>query len=138
MPTHPQFSEFPAPLKKRFDAMKDEDIAIALMATQGLQYKAALKLKCSAGTLCERIAESPYLQAVRLEALQLRIDEAEQGLFELVDQRDLTAILFTLKTIGKSRGYAQDTVTIDASDPIKTLMAQIKNQSKDLVDDSKS
>lgn len=129
----PIFPDQPEPLKKRVDAIKDEEIAKALIQTQGLQYKAAQKLGCSPGRLASRIAESPYLQSARLDALQLRIDEAEQGLFEAVDHRDLTAILFTLKTIGKTRGYAQDSVTIDASEPVKELMAHIKNNSKDLI-----
>lgn len=137
LPTHPQYPEYDEPLKKRVDALKDEEIAEALMATQGLQYRAALKLGCSPSRLSERITMSPYLQGVRMDARQLRIDAAENGLFEAVDMKDLTAILFTLKTIGKDRGYGQDTVTLTADDPIKALMNSIKNTSKDLINDPK-
>ncbi len=134
-PTHPQFPEYPAPLKKRCDAMLDEEIAKALWATKGLQAHAAQRLDCSPSALSERILNSPYLLAVRADAREIRKDNCEKALDGLVDNMDTTGIIFALKTLCKDRGYAQDTVVVDATDPVKVLMAQIKNQSKDLVND---
>lgn len=133
--THLAYPEYPAPLKKRVDAIKDEDIAEALFKTQGLQYKAAHILGCSPGRLAARIKESPFLQEIRLDARETRIDEAEKGLFEAVDQKDLTAILFTLKTIGKNRGYSQDSQEAQVVDKLILAIDLIKNRTKDLINE---
>lgn len=134
MPTIP---DLPLPLKKRIDAIKDEEIAKAITASKGLLVRAADRLDCSPQLLTMRVKESPYLQMVREEAIERRKDSCEEALVDLVDQRDTTAVIFALKTLCKQRGYAQDTVIIDTTDPIKVLMAQIKNQSKDLVNEPK-
>ena len=44
-------------------------------------------------------------------ARQSMIDSAEDGLRNGVDEGNLTAIIFTLKTIGKERGYIERTET---------------------------
>ncbi len=133
--TMPTFPEYPAPLKKRVDAIKDEEIASALKLSKGMVTRAADRLDCSPSLLSMRIKESPYLQMIREDCIERRRDICEEALTDLVDTRDTTAVIFALKTLCKVRGYAQDTVIVDATDPVKALMAQIKNQSKDLVND---
>ncbi len=128
--------KYPKPLKKKVDAIKDEDIAKALWATKGLQYLAAEMLGCSPGLVCLRIKESPYLQAVVYDAREKRIDLAEKALSRLIEQDDTTAILFLLKTIGKKRGYEQEVQkVVDAKDYLDLAISQMKNQTKELVDE---
>lgn len=85
----------------------DEDIAQALIKTKGLQYLAARMLDCSGGLVSERIAASDYLKEKRREGQEIRLDEAEKALGEIVLDKDLGGICFTLKTRGKERGYAE-------------------------------
>ena len=131
----PTISEYPQPLKKKIDAIKDEEIGKALWATRGLQALAALRLDCSPSLVNKRIKESPYLQSIVLDAKEVRKDRYEQVLDKIIDNEEAAPLMFALKTQCKDRGYGQDTVVIDATDPVKVLMAQIKNQSKDLVND---
>lgn len=131
--TTPMYPEYPLPLKKRVDAIEDEEIAKALTHSKGMVTKAADRLDCSPQLLSMRIKESPYLQMIREDCIERRRDNCEVALQDLVDTRDTTAVIFALKTLCKARGYAQDTVVVDATDPVKTLMAQIRNNSKELV-----
>ena len=87
----------------------DEDIAQALIKTKGLQYLAAQMLDCSSGLISQRIAASDYLKEKRREGQEIRLDEAEKALGEIVLDKELGAICFTLKTRGKDRGYAETT-----------------------------
>lgn len=127
------YPEYPLPLKKRVDAIEDEEIAKALLLSKGMVTRAADRLECSPQLLSMRIKESPYLQMVREDCIERRRDNCEAALIDLVDTGDTTAVIFALKTLCRARGYAQDTVIIDTTDPIKTLMAQIRNNSKELV-----
>lgn len=97
----------PKPRKTRADAMPDEDIAQALIAAKGLQCLAAEMLHLEQSTVSDRIKESPYLQKVREEAVERRLDKAELELANLVDDKCLGAICFLLKTRGKERGYTE-------------------------------
>ncbi len=135
--THPSYPDYPLPLKKRVDAIEDEEIAKAITASKGLLARAADRLDCSPQLLSMRVKESPYLQMVREDCIERRRDNCEAALTDLIDTRDTTAIIFALKTLCKARGYAQDTVIVDATDPVKALMAQVRNNSKELVNDPK-
>jgi hypothetical protein len=135
--TLPTLHEYAEPLKKRFDAITDEEIAKALWATRGLQNHAAIRLDCAPSLLSDRIKKSRYLQQVREDAREVRKDNCEKALDDIVNAQETAAVIFALKTLCKERGYAQDTVTLNVDNPIKALMDSIKNRSKDLIDDSK-
>lgn len=119
------------PRKTRPDAMPDEDIAEALIACKGLQYIAADMLKMSDSTVSLRIQQSPYLQKVRDECLQRRLDRAELKLDKLIDvDENLGAICFFLKTIGKVRGYTESSpvvITPEAIDLLKQNMNMLRH-----------
>jgi hypothetical protein len=95
------------PRKTRKDAIPDEVIGKALKATDGRLYHAAEKLGLAGSSVALRVGQSPYLQEIRDEALQRRIDRMEQSLDELVLEKNLGAICFGLKTLGKQRGYTE-------------------------------
>lgn len=84
-----------------------EQIIEALNQTNGLVSLAAKRLQCSPQTI--------YSRAKKVQAVQLAIDEARD---ELVDYAELAlrsaviakepwAVQFTLKTLGKHRGYVE-------------------------------
>lgn len=50
---------------------------------------------------CEEVAEAI------LEAREILVDKAEKGLEQLVDEGDFRAIQFTLRTLGRDRGYVE-------------------------------
>ena len=124
----------PPPLKKRIDAVTDERIGEAIKANQGLIYLAAQSLGYDGSHFASRVRESEYLQAIVIEAKELRIDAAERSLHQLVAQKkpDLGAICFTLKTVGKKRGYVEsvehtiDPESIAASNAIKEQIAKAR------------
>lgn len=91
----------------RSTAKTDEELAIAIKATHGLQYLAAEAAGITKGCMSQRLKKSAFLRQVRDEARQTRIDNAELKLTTKVDKEDLGAICFTLKTIGKDRGYTE-------------------------------
>lgn len=136
--THPTFPEYPQPLKKRVDAIEDEEIAKALFASKGLQYLAAERLNCSPSLLTRRIQESPYLAAVRDDARERRIDNAERVLDEIIESKDTVATIFLLKTLGKERGYHQEERKPATANEIAEAVNRIKNTSKELIDDKNS
>lgn len=87
----------------------EEQIAQALLDEKGLQYLAAEKLGMFPSHLVERIKVSPYLQKIRDIAKERRIDVAERSLSNMTEREELGAVVWTLKTIGKSRGYTETT-----------------------------
>lgn len=95
------------PLKKRIDALTDEQIAEALIKGKGIFLAAARYVGQDRSNIGKRVKESPFLQAVVEQCKEARIDEAEESLQSLIMQRDLGAVCFILKTIGKKRGYVE-------------------------------
>ena len=90
----------------------DEEIEEALQKAHGLVAVAARRLsmtgkKISRQGLEKVIKNSPRLSAVLEDESKAVLDVAEHKLFELVNAGDKTAIIFLLKTKGKSRGYIE-------------------------------
>lgn len=56
-----------------------------------------------------RIQKSAYLNAVMKEAREIFLDEAESVLIHHIQQNNLIAAIFVLKTLGKHRGYSEKT-----------------------------
>ena len=85
----------------------DEQIKEALKASGGLITKAAELIGCDHSTVSRRTAANPELQQVIKDAREKHIDSAENSLRYLVEKKDLGAVCFSLKTIGKHRGYTE-------------------------------
>ena len=86
---------------------KTAEIIEALKATGGMVYMAARKLGCDPSTIHVRAKTSPEIQAAIDNARGDMLDMAEHELKKAVRGGDMTAIIFTLKTIGKHRGYVE-------------------------------
>ena len=79
----------------------------ALRETHGNLSAAARFLNCSRNTIARYIELYPTVKAVADEERETLIDFAENQLFQQVKDGNITAIIFTLKTIGKHRGYVE-------------------------------
>ncbi len=98
------------PLKKRGGRRAEftqVQVAGALTAASGLVTSAARRLGCNPKTVYRNIERFPALRDVLTEARESSIDLAESKLMEAIKAGNLTAIIFFLKTQGKSRGYSE-------------------------------
>ena len=91
-------------MKEKFTA---NQIIDALREKHGNLSAAARYLGCERHTISRYIDLYPTVKAVADEERETLIDFAENQLFKQVQEGNITAIIFTLKTIGKSRGYVE-------------------------------
>lgn len=85
----------------------DKLIIEALLKTGGNITATANSLKCTRQAIYNWVNANPKLKEIRQQAEESMIDIAEGMLFKAVNKGDMTAIIFTLKTKGKSRGYVE-------------------------------
>jgi transposase len=78
-----------------------------LEKTGGLIKPAATRLKVARNTLYLWISEDEELKQGLQDVRDGMVDIAEGMLFQSVQEKNLTAIIFTLKTLGKARGYVE-------------------------------
>ena len=98
------------PLKKRGGRRAEftqAQVARALTAASGLVTSAAKRLGCDPKTVYRYMERYVSLKDVLGEARQSSVDLAESKLMEAINAGNLTAIIFFLKTQGKSRGYSE-------------------------------
>ena len=79
----------------------------ALREKHGNMSAAARYLGCDRHTIGRYIETYSTVKAVYEEERETLIDFAENQLFQQVKEGNITAIIFTLKTIGKHRGYVE-------------------------------
>ncbi len=75
--------------------------------TAGIKTAAAELLGCDRSTITRYINRHPKLQAIDAEIADSTVDLTEDKLLQAIEQGNLTAIIFYLKTKGKHRGYVQ-------------------------------
>ena len=98
----------------------------ALREKHGNMSAAARFLNCSRNTISRYIEQYPTVKVVADEERETLIDFAENQLFKQVQDGNITAIIFTLKTIGKSRGYVErQEVTGANGKPVETKITEI-------------
>lgn len=97
----------PTHKKGKYRHYKTAEIVEALKATGGMVYMAARKLGCDPSTIHVRAKASPEIQSAIDNARGDMLDMAEHELKKAVRGGDMTAVIFTLKTIGKHRGYVE-------------------------------
>ena len=109
------------PAKKK--PLSVEDVKKTLIECRGYQYLTAERLGVSGACISQIINKNPELKVVRDELMEIRIDKAEIALeSRMLEGKDITAIIFFLKTIGKKRGYCQEMLTEDNLSAIKSFM----------------
>ena len=84
-----------------------EQIIAALKDSKGLIYLAARRLGCHHSTVVRYADKYPKIRETINACRETRIDVAESKLDEAVERGEAWAVCFTLKTIGKPRGYVE-------------------------------
>lgn len=88
-------------------AMPLDTIRAALVKTNGNVAAAARALRLTRTAVAYRISKSQKLQQVITDYRQSLVDNAESGLSEAIKNGEPYAICFTLKTLGRDRGYIE-------------------------------
>ena len=84
-----------------------EQMIKALTEAKGLVSVAARMLGCSRQTVYNHINKQVTVKQAMEDARETMTDFAEGKLFEQINTGNITAIIFYLKTQGKSRGYVE-------------------------------
>ena len=114
--------------KQRFST---QQVINALRSARGIQYGAALILKCTRQTVSNYIDRYPTVKQVYDEERESMIDIAESRLLDSVIRGDAWAIGFTLRTLGRDRGYVvrQETTSLTSEEGLASLLHQARNGS---------
>src|ERR1051326_3547732 len=80
-------------------------VAKALHETHGNISAAARKLNVTRRAIQYRIGKDKALQELLIDARESLVDNAETALAEAVLRGEKWAVMYTLSTLGKSRGY---------------------------------
>lgn len=93
--------------KKRTTRYTDAEVCAALSATNGMVYLAAKRLGCGPSSIYRRMDKSAKVKSVVDDSRGELLDTAETALKSAVIAKEGWAVCFTLKTIGKERGYVE-------------------------------
>jgi hypothetical protein len=125
--------------KKSFEAAKirmtQEDIKLALEICNGNLTEAAKMLDTTRPVLARKVQNSPGLQRQLQNLVEQKLDYTEDKLMELVNDGNVTAITFLLRTRGKERGYTEKNLlehsTDESSRNAAALIEQMRKGAKE-------
>ena len=102
MPTNPTL------LKRGHRAQRftEAQVAQAVRDCRGVVTAVATKLGCIPGTVYDYVKRYPALADVLDQARESAIDFVESALMKAIEGGNVTAVIFFLKTQGRSRGYS--------------------------------
>ena len=79
----------------------------ALKATRGMVYLAAKQLQCDPDTVMNYCRRYPEVEAAKHDCRGEMLDSCELRLWKAVQRDEAWAITFALRTVGRTRGYAE-------------------------------
>ena len=85
----------------------EEHVAQAVTEAKGILTIAARNLGCSKSTVYEYLERYSSLKGVLAEARESAIDFVESKLMKAIEDGNVTAMIFYLKTQAKHRGYVE-------------------------------
>lgn len=83
----------------------DGEYHAAIVASHGVLAWAARRLGCSRSAVYAAVGRNPELKAALEEQRDELLDLAESKLIQAVNDGDMRAVFFLLRTLGKDRGY---------------------------------
>lgn len=86
----------------------EDEIIAALEWSGGIVNAAAKRLRCHRATIHYRIKHSERIRQALEDAREAMLDDAEDALRTLVKRKNVAAVIFTLKTRGRERGYGEN------------------------------
>lgn len=93
----------------------------AIQLSRGMVATAARNLGCNRQTIYNRAKESEAVADAIEEAREITLDTAETKLFELIQEKNLGAICFLLKCLGKKRGYIEREYQQEEPEPVQQI-----------------
>ncbi len=119
--------------KKREQVAKR--IIEAIKASNGLLTVAARNANVSHSTILRYVKDYPSVKEAVTEARETMLDFAEGKLAQKIRDGDTTALIFFLKTQGKSRGYVErQELTGEAGQPMKIQINVVSEKAKELTE----
>jgi len=107
--------------------LTDKAIEEALQTCGGWHTLTAAKLGYSRSYISERINANERLKKLQYEVEEEMLDKAEQALqFHILEEKNLTALIFYLKTKGRRRGYSEYQETNQSIEVARQLIEEIK------------
>jgi len=98
-----------------------EELEKAIVESKGIVAAVCKRLNISRWAFYKRLKNHQELIQVIHQAREELADLAELKLWEKLKEGDIRAILFTLKTIGKSRGFVE-TIEIEETSKIINII----------------
>ena len=118
-----------SPNKPGRPEIPDRLIAEALRQEGGNMSAAARALQCDRHTVWVHVCKNPELQQICSNARESLLDAAENSLRKQVDNGEGWAVCFTLKTLGRARGY------VERQEIDQTSRVTVSVSAEDLTDD---
>lgn len=111
-----------------------QEIEFALMVCNGNITKTAEYLGYeNGGTLRAKVFSSPRLQKLLNEIMQTAVDHAQEVVLKEAAAGNMQAAIFTLKTLGKDRGFTErNVIEHDISEDMKSSAKLIEAMRKEL------
>lgn len=106
-----------------------KDVAKAIRKHNGNITAAAEDLRVTRQGLYYRIRNNPKLNKILEESREVQLDRAEAALKKAVDNGQGWAICFTLKTIGRLRGYIEYQ-RISMEDLVEAFFALVPSENR--------
>lgn len=92
---------------KKTPTYSDEIIIAALKKQAGIVSMAAAAIGCERTTIWRRLKTSKVVADAHVEIQEVNLDRAEGKLAKAINDGNLTAVIFYLKTKGRNRGYSE-------------------------------
>ena len=109
-----------------------ENLITALEKTKGIVTDACKQANISRSTYYKYYKQDDQFKADVDEINNIALDHAESKLFKLIDDCNVTAIIFYLKTRGKSRGYTEKQ-EVQKNEKLKIIVTREK-EPKEMTD----
>ena len=97
-------------------------VIAALQATRGMVYLAARQLQCDPETIMNYCKRYPEVEQAKHDCRGEMLDVCELKLWKAVQRDEAWAITFALRTVGRTRGYAEK---IDVSLQVEMVAARV-------------
>ena len=113
---------------------KADQVAQAITQAKGFVTYAAKILGCDRSTVHNYIKQYPVCKDALQDARHSMLDNAELQLLRQINKGNITAIIFTLKTIGKHRGYVErHDIGLALSPEVQAMAQQLGINKADIV-----